>query len=43
MYRDLGFLRVHGAGQAADAGVAEDAAPYAYLIYPHKPVLAYVP
>jgi hypothetical protein len=43
MYRDLGFLRVHGAGHAADAGAAEDAAPYAYLIYPHKPIVAYVP
>lgn len=33
MYRDLGFLRVFGlAGER-----------YAYLIYPHKPVVAYVP
>ncbi len=37
MYRDLGFMRVWGApGQAAGAR-------YAYLIYPHKPILAYVP
>ena len=41
MYRDLGFLRVGG-------GLAERAArpptrPYAYLIYPHKPLVAYVP
>jgi hypothetical protein len=33
MYRDLGFLRVFGgAGKR-----------YAYLIYPHKPIVAYVP
>jgi hypothetical protein len=32
MYRDLGFLRVWGAGGR-----------YAYLIYPHKPIVAYVP
>ena len=36
MYRDLGFLRVHG--RQADRHGA-----YAYLIYPHKPVVAYVP
>ncbi len=43
MYRDLGFLRVWGA-QAERPG-DEDAtgAPYAYLIYPHKPILAYLP
>jgi hypothetical protein len=33
MYRDLGFLRVWGGAEAR----------YAYLIYPHKPLLAYVP
>ena len=33
MYRDLGFLRVWGG--AGDA--------YAYLIYPHRPIVAYVP
>ncbi len=32
MYRDLGFIRVRGATPG-----------YAYLIYPHKPVVAYVP
>ena len=38
MYRDLGFLRVWG-------GLSERGAKacYAYLIYPHKPVVAYVP
>jgi hypothetical protein len=34
MYSELGFLRVWG---------TLDAQPYAYLIYPHKPILAYVP
>jgi hypothetical protein len=71
MYRDLGFVRVHGRlraegpGRIADrrrrrrmeggapttpergpeAGdpKPEQAPGYAYLIYPHKPVVAYVP
>jgi hypothetical protein len=42
MYRDLGFLRVWGARNGGKAG--DDAvAPYAYLIYPHKPIIAFVP
>jgi hypothetical protein len=48
-YRDLGFVRVFGR-MARRAGrpipVREDAggaAPYAYLIYPHKPIVAFVP
>ena len=41
MYRDLGFIRVDGRLATAD-GQSEDV-PYAYLIYPHKPILAYVP
>ncbi len=38
MYRDLGLLRVWGGlGEAGhDSG-------YAYLIYPHRPIVAYVP
>jgi len=32
MYRDLGFIRVHGSTPG-----------YAYLVYPHKPVVAYMP
>ncbi len=40
MYRDLGFLRVWGA--LAEPGSAADPA-YAYLIYPHKPIVAYMP
>jgi hypothetical protein len=38
MYRDLGFLRVQGA-----LGGRADGASYAYLIYPHRPIVAYVP
>jgi len=40
MYRDLGFLRVWGG--LGDRERGEDAA-FAYLIYPHKPIVAYVP
>ena len=39
MYRDLGFIRVHGTvkdPEGSDAG-------YAYLIYPQKPIVAFVP
>jgi hypothetical protein len=40
MYRDLGFLRVWGGlGERAATGSAS----YAYLIYPHRPIVAYVP
>ena len=43
MYRDLGLIRVEGRS-LPDATPAEGApAPYAYLIYPHKPIVAYVP
>jgi hypothetical protein len=47
MYRDLGFIRVWGAlARAPKRGrLAEDpraGAPYAYLIYPHKPIVAYL-
>jgi hypothetical protein len=37
MYRDLGFMRVWGT--PGDRTRAR----YAYLIYPHKPILAYLP
>jgi hypothetical protein len=40
IYRDLGFLRVWGG--LGDGGRGERAS-YAYLIYPHKPLVAYVP
>jgi hypothetical protein len=44
MYRDLGFIRVWG-GQATRVGDGGDMdrAPYAYLVYPHRPIVAYVP
>jgi hypothetical protein len=41
MYRDLGFIRVAGRLRPVDPATGE--AAYAYLIYPHKPVVAYVP
>jgi hypothetical protein len=55
MYRDLGFIRVFGRLPAgADVVDAERAGRrglrrrephtrYAYLVYPHKPVIAYLP
>lgn len=44
MYRDLGFIRVWG-GLAEGPLADRDGrgAPYAYLIYPHKPLVAYLP
>jgi len=44
MYRDLGFLRVWG-GQAGGPEAGQDfgGVPYAYVIYPHKPIVAYLP
>jgi hypothetical protein len=39
MYRDLGFIRVWGSQSAARSGGAE----YAYLIYPHRPIISYEP
>jgi hypothetical protein len=41
MYRDLGFIRVAGkhARREGDRG----SAAYAYLVYPHKPIVAFVP
>src|SRR5436189_4620966 len=44
MYRDLGFIRVWGS--LAEGPLADrdgQGAPYAYLIYPHKPIVAYLP
>jgi hypothetical protein len=42
MYRDLGFIRVAGrhARREIDRGARS---AYAYLVYPHKPIVAYVP
>jgi hypothetical protein len=46
MYRDLGFIRVWG-GESGDAEavLSRDlrGAPYAYLVYPHRPIVAYLP
>jgi hypothetical protein len=42
MYRDLGFIRVWGT-DANDVDRHDGGAPYAYLIYPHRPIVAYVP
>ena len=43
MYRDLGFIRVagHFARREVDGSKAEP--PYAYLVYAHRPIVAYVP
>jgi hypothetical protein len=38
MYRDLGFIRVHGHRADSTPGSG-----YAYLVYPNKPVVAFVP
>jgi len=44
MYRDLGFIRVEGRRLPQDRRAdAADVPPYAYLVYPHKPIVAYVP
>jgi hypothetical protein len=44
MYRDLGFIRVAGKHARRDGDrSAPGASPYAYLVYPHRPIVAYVP
>ena len=49
MYRDLGFIRVFGRMARRTGRTPRpredtaDAPPYAYLIYPHKPIVAFVP
>ena len=48
MYRELGFIRVWGGlARAPRRGrISEDpraGAPYAYLVYPHKPIVSYLP
>ncbi len=50
MYRDLGFIRVNGRlrrrsgrGDATGGRAATGDPAYAYLIYPHKPIVAFVP
>jgi hypothetical protein len=39
MYRDLGFIRVIGRNSLDSSA----AGAYCYLIYPHKPIVAYLP
>ncbi len=47
MYRDLGFIRVWGRlADGPEPGTSEQTdagAPYAYLVYPHKPIVAFLP
>jgi hypothetical protein len=43
MYRDLGFLRVWNPTTGRRPDHDAEGAPYAYLLYPHKPIVAYVP
>ncbi len=44
MYRDLGFIRVWGSqARGQDERALRPGAPYAYLIYPHRPIVAYIP
>jgi hypothetical protein len=44
MYRDLGFIRVGGRHARRESDRAVPGGPvYAYLVYPHKPIVAYVP
>ena len=42
MYRDLGFIRVAGRHTRREVDRGARSA-YAYLVYPHKPIVAYVP
>ncbi|MBV8429995.1 MAG: hypothetical protein JO244_02450 [Solirubrobacterales bacterium] len=43
MYRDLGFIRVWGTQSDAPSERGSNlGAPYAYLIYPHRPIVAYL-
>jgi hypothetical protein len=43
MYEAHGLIRVYGrADRSPTAGVSATATPYAYLIYPYKPIVAYL-
>jgi hypothetical protein len=44
MYRDLGFIRVYGGQRRVAPGLDAPTGErsYAYLIYPHKPIVAYL-
>lgn len=47
MYRDLGFIRVYGRISTPRRSYQFEGpgaeSRYAYLVYPHKPIVAYVP
>jgi hypothetical protein len=44
MYRDLGFIRVAGRHARRELDRDRGRRPaYAYLVYPHKPIVAFVP
>ncbi len=43
MYRDLGFIRVAGKHTRREADRGAAGPVYAYLIYAHKPIVAFVP
>ena len=43
MYRDLGFIRVAGALSRRTGDTDTEGPAYAYLVYAHKPIVAYVP
>jgi hypothetical protein len=43
MYRDLGFIRVAGKHARREADRPSGGPAYAYLVYAHKPIVAYVP
>ena len=44
MYRDLGFIRVAGRHARREIDRDRGGRPqYAYLVYPHKPIVAFVP
>jgi hypothetical protein len=42
MYRDLGFIRLAGRHARRESD-KQNGPAYAYLVYPHKPIVAYVP
>jgi hypothetical protein len=43
MYHDLGFIRVWGTQtRGPDQAGRIGGAPYAYLVYPHRPIVAYL-
>ena len=42
MYRELGFIRVWGSQAGNAHAQAQAGAEYAYLIYPHRPIVAFM-